>query len=323
MSWSPHRLGEDVAAKPALLRSLAEGVRTGSAWESVVTAPVLLVGVGSSRYAAEVAARRMRARSLTAVAESSTVIEPTPSALNVVISAGGSSAETVAAARHLVAAGAEVVAVTNDAASPLAELAARVVTLDAGIEVSGVASKSFAATLVRLLELELVLAGETERLGALADRVQRAADAVDELLAGRASWLDDAAAEMLGPDGTWLLAPLERWSTAMQGALMLREVPRRAAVGCETGEWSHVDVYLTKTLEYRALVFTGSPWDPQAVHWLTRRGSRFWTVGGELPGAARALRYAGEADPVVALLAEVTVAELLAARNGAARRRQR
>ena len=70
-------------------------------------------------------------------------------------------------------------------------------------------------------------------------------------------WLDDAVAELAGPDGTWLISPLERWSSAMQGALMLREVPRRPAVGCETGEWSHVDVYLTKTLDYRAIVFTG------------------------------------------------------------------
>jgi glucosamine 6-phosphate synthetase-like amidotransferase/phosphosugar isomerase protein len=313
MSWSPHRLGEDIAAKPALLRSLAGGLAAGSAWEGVVAAPVLLLGVGSSRYAAEVGARRMRTRGLAAVAESSTVADPRPSSLNVVISAGGSSTETVAAARRLVSAGADIVAVTNDAASPLAELASRVVTLDAGTEVSGVASKSFAATLVRLLELELVLAGEADRLGALVDNVRRAADAVDELLAGRAGWLDDAVSELLGPDGTWLLSPLERWSTAMQGALMLREVPRRAAVGCETGEWSHVDVYLTKTLDYRAVIFPGSPWDAPAVDWLTRRDARFWTVGSQLPGAARALRYAHDSDPVVALLAEVTAAELLAA----------
>ena len=38
---------------------------------------------------------------------------------------------------------------------------------------------------------------------------------------------------------------------------MVREGPRRAADGCETGDWNHVDVYLTKTLDYRALMFTG------------------------------------------------------------------
>jgi len=28
-------------------------------------------------------------------------------------------------------------------------------------------------------------------------------------------------------------------------------------VGTETGDWSHVEVYLTTTLDYRALVFSG------------------------------------------------------------------
>jgi glutamine---fructose-6-phosphate transaminase (isomerizing) len=313
MSWEPHRLGEDVAAKPALLRSLADGLRSGSAWGRLQAPSVLLLGVGSSRYAAEVAARRMRRRGVAAVAESSTVAEPTPVALNVLISAGGSSAETVATARELTAAGASVVALTNDPGGPLAGLADHVVMLDAGAEVSGVASKTFVATLVRLLELELLLTESAEELDELASHVEKAADAVEDLLEGGASWIGEAVDELAGPDGTWLLSAVERWSSAMQGALMLREVPRRPAVGCETGEWSHVDVYLTKSLDYRALVFAGSPWDAQAVDWLTRRGSRFWAVGGELPGAIRTLRYAGDTDPLVALLAEVTVAELLAA----------
>ena len=54
---------------------------------------------------------------------------------------------------------------------------------------------------------------------------------------------------------------------------MLREGPRRAADGCETGDWNHVDVYLTKTLDYRALVFTGSRFDADAVQWMRERGS--------------------------------------------------
>ena len=253
---------------------------------------MLLVGIGSSRYAAEVAARRLRRHGIAAVAESSAVAAPSPSSLNVVISAGGTSAETLAAAESLRAAG-PVVALTNDATSPLAALADHVVAMDAGVEVSGVASRSFTATLVRLLELEAVLAGDGE-LGRW--RRSSTGPPTPSTTCSRAAptWLDDAVADLAGPDGTWLLSPLERWSSAMQGALMLREVPRRPAVGCETGEWSHVDVYLTKTLDYRALVFAGSPWDAQAVDWLSQRGSTFWAVGGELPGATRVLRYDGD-----------------------------
>jgi hypothetical protein len=67
---------------------------------------------------------------------------------------------------------------------------------------------------------------------------------------------------------------------------MLREGPRLAAVGCETGDWSHVDVYLTKTLDYLALVFAG---------------------------ARHTVRYPLDTDPIVALLTEVMVPELVAA----------
>jgi fructoselysine-6-P-deglycase FrlB-like protein len=321
MTWAPQRVLEDVEAKPEMLRSLAAGAARVSAWDEVVnrygSGPLLLVGIGSSRYAAEVAARRLRRRGISAVAESSAAASLSPYALNVVVSAGGESAETLAVAGSL-RSGGPVVALTNDPTSTLGGLVDHVVTMDAGTEVSGVASRSFAATLVRLLELEVVLAGGESSLSLLASLVERAADAVDDLLARRADWLDDAVAELVGQDGTWLLSPLERWSSAMQGALMLREVPRRPAVGCETGEWSHVDVYLTKSLDYRAIVFAGSPWDAQAVDWMTQRGSTFWSVGGDLPGAARVVRYAGDDDPDVALLAEVTIAELIASALSAA-----
>jgi hypothetical protein len=73
---------------------------------------------------------------------------------------------------------------------------------------------------------------------------------------------------------------------------MLREGPRLPAVGCETGDWSHVDVYLTKTTDYRLLVFAGSVWEPQLAEWTTarqhrrrRRRKRPWrAVRGALPG---------------------------------------
>lgn len=58
---------------------------------------------------------------------------------------------------------------------------------------------------------------------------------------------------------------------------MMREVPRRPACASETGDRSHVDVYLSKTLDYRAL------------------------------------RYAGDEDDDVALVVETLVGELLAA----------
>src|SRR5690606_8719713 len=110
---------------------------------------------------------------------------------------------------------------------------------------------SFTATQARLLQLEAALTGAPLDLAAV---LGRAAEAVAHLLASSTDWIDDAVRDLVGPDGTWLLSPAERLATAEQAALMLRERPRRAAVACETGDWSHVDVYLTKTLDYRALL---------------------------------------------------------------------
>ena len=94
---------------------------------------------------------------------------------------------------------------------------------------------------------------------------------------------------------------------------MVREGPRQLAVGCETGDWSHVDVYLTKSLDYRALLFTGSRYDKNAVKWMRERGSRFVAVGADVKDAATTVRFVGDDNQLVALLTEVLVAELVAA----------
>jgi hypothetical protein len=147
-----------------------------------------------------------------------------------------------------------------------------------------------------------------------AGALRRAAEASGELLAGATTWLAPLTELLAGPSGAWALAPVERLSSSQQSALMLREVPRVGAFASETGDWSHVDVYLTKTQDYRALVFSGSAWDAQALDWMAARGSRFAAVGAELPGAELVVRHRHDDEPEVAVLSEVLVAELVADR---------
>jgi fructoselysine-6-P-deglycase FrlB-like protein len=313
VTFDPARLGEDLARKPDVLRGLVDTLDAELWADARRSRRVLLLGMGSSYFAADVAARRMRARGVTAVAERASVASswpPDEGLLVVAVSAGGGSAETLAAVERFASSSATVVALTNRAGSPLEAACGRAIAVEAGVEVSGVATLSYTATQVRLLQLEAAMTGEN--LG-LAERLCVAADAVHALSAGASEWLDAAVADLVGPHGTFLLAPAERLGAAEQGALMLRERPRHLAVACETGDWSHVDVYLTKTYDYRCLLFAGSRWDAQAVEWLRQRGSMWWTVGADDPHARRALRYAGDDDEVVALLAEVTVPELVAA----------
>jgi hypothetical protein len=94
---------------------------------------------------------------------------------------------------------------------------------------------------------------------------------------------------------------------------MLREGPRRLAVGCETGDWSHVDVYLTKTMDYRLIAFAGSRWQSTMADWVRQRQSTVVAVGDEVEASTYTLRFHGDDVDDVRLLAEVLVPELLAA----------
>jgi glucosamine 6-phosphate synthetase-like amidotransferase/phosphosugar isomerase protein len=266
--------------------------------------------MGSSWFAADVMARRLRRHGISAVAEVASVeatLPPSPDITVIGITASGGSAETVAllGAHDGVS---HTIALTNEVSVPLP--AGHTVLMHAGPEVGGVACRTYIHTLVALLALEQQVSGIDLRLG---ERVRRSAAAIAYLLDRRDGWMPPVLESIEGTEGVWLLAPAERLGSALQGALMVREGPRRAADGCETGDWNHVDVYLTKTLDYRALLFTGSRFDADALRWMTDRHSHVVTVGGEPDGAVCGVRYPGDDDPVVALLTEVLVAELLAA----------
>ena len=309
----PHLFLADLEAKPASLARLADAFRSSNPLDPLPSEPrrVFLLGMGSSRYAAIDAALAMRAAGIDAVAEyaSATIGWPPATDLLVLaISASGESAETIKAVERY-RGRSRVVALTDAPRSTIATLADEVVALGAGEERGGVACRSFQHTQLLLRAVEARFGGRPVDLPALCDRV---ADATADLLDRRPDWLPAVAGALDGPDGVFLLAPTERLASAEQGALMVREGPRRPAVGCETGDWSHVDVYLTKTLDYRALLFAGSPWDGDALEWLAKRSSTFVSVGADVPGARAAVRYRADDDAQVAALTEVLVPELVA-----------
>lgn len=316
---NPDAFLADLQRKPEVLDRLASTLAVNP-WAAVVPSgveQVVLLGMGSSAYAAGVAAARMRSRGLPAVSElaSSTLLPHWgPGTLVVAISATGGSVETLDALDRMTASqpGLKFVALTNTADSPITERCHGVVDLAAGTEAGGVACRSYQHTVALLLALELhMLQTDTK---SLVTSVKTAAAASAHLLDSEPEWRPEAAELLLGPTGTHLAAPAHRFCSAQQGALMLREGPRLGAVGCETGDWSHVDVYLTKTTDYRLLVFAGSAWESQLAEWTTLRGSTVVGVGGDVPGSQLTLRYPGEEDDDVRLLTEVLVPELIAAR---------
>lgn len=314
----PERFLADLECKPSTLRSLADAIdaRDAFAWPALPRdGRLVLTGMGSSWIAAQVAAQRLRHAGVAAVAEIASADHTWPARHDltvVAISASGGSTETLDFVGRLEAAP-RVIALTNTADSPLRAATAHAVDLHAGVEVSGIACRSELHTTVALLALEQQITGAPLDL---ARACRAAADAVDALFDTRDRWLAETAARLAGPHGTWLLSPTERISSSLQGALMLREVARRQADGCETGDWSHVDVYLTKTLDYRALVFPGSRYDGEAARWMTERGSTAVSVHAErapgFPNAAFTVTYPGGDHPLTPLLVETTVPELVA-----------
>jgi glucosamine 6-phosphate synthetase-like amidotransferase/phosphosugar isomerase protein len=306
----------DLHRKPEVLRALAARLREeGNPWTFLEHRPdrVVLLGMGSSAYAGGVAAARMRARGLVVVSElASTDLLPQwgPGTLVVAVSATGSSRETLAALEH-VDPGATTVALTNNPESPLAARCDHTVAMHAEPEQGGVACRSFQHTLVMLMALEAHLAGEDPEQ--LVAAVEHAADGSQLLLDAQDDWLGHVTPLLDGPDGTHLVAPARRLSSALQGALMLREGPRRFATGCEAGDWAHVDVYLTKNTDYRLLVFAGSAWDDGIREWTGPRETTIVAVGGDFPGASATVRYPHDDVDDVRLLTEVLVPELVAA----------
>lgn len=303
----------DIEKTPETMERAADALDGGHLSWPIHGVPrrMLLSGMGSSFFAAETCARRMRAAGLDAAAELASAASTWPASPDltvVAISASGETAETLDALEsHLGTS--RVIALTNRPESALALRADAVVPMLAGEESGGVACRSFRHTLVALLALEEQLTGGV----GIVDATRRAASATAALLESRRAWLDPTLEVLGGGDGTWLLAPAERMSSALQGALMLREGPRQMADACETGDWSHVDVYLTKTLDYRAVVFTGSRYQREAVEWMTRRQTPWVAVGQPQPSAAVSITYGDSEQPMVALLTEPLIPELIAA----------
>lgn len=308
---NPELFAADLQQKPAALRGLADHLSGENPWANITPANQLVfLGMGSSHYANSVAAARLRCAGISAVAElASSDLLPKVTAGTVVIavSASGGSVETLSALEHYQGS-ARTIALTNTVGSKITDLTESSVLMHAHDEKGGVACRSFQHTLALLLALQCHLVGGRDVPWLL----RASADATEDLLDRSPQWLANISELLLGPQGTHVVAPARRFSSAQQSALMLREGPRLAAVACETGDWSHVDVYLTKSTDYRMLLLTGSAWEPQLLRWVTERGSTVVAVGQELPAASASLRYRGDENDDVKLLTETLVAELVA-----------
>jgi fructoselysine-6-P-deglycase FrlB-like protein len=310
----PALFAVDIERRPTALQDLQRVLVTDDPWAELPDdiEQIVFLGMGSSTFAASVAAARLRAHGVEAVAElasSELLPPPDPERLVVAISASGGSRETRDAVAQY-AGQSPVVVVTNVEGSPLTEVADMTVLMHAGEERGGVSCRSYTHTQVLLLALEARFTGVERDLLAI---LGRSVEASQDLLDRQAGWLPGAVEQLAGPDLTAVVAPFRRLGNAKQSALMLREGPRRPAVASETGEWSHVDVYLTKTQDYRMLLLPGSRYEDELLKWTEERRTTVVSVGADLDAADESIRYRHDDDEDVRLLTELMVAELVAA----------
>ncbi len=288
----PTLFGVDIADSPAALERLLDG------WQPPDLrgrARFVFTGLGSSRYAALVVAAELRSRGRDAWVEhasTSTPAKPTDDQVLVAISASGRTREVVAAAeahrgRSI------VVAVTNADASPLAMVADIVIPLDAGEERSGIACRTFRATISALA----MLTGIAEP-----DALRPCVDALGSRIETGAAWLPPLADALDGAPSIDVLADGSLLGLAEQAALMLREAPRLPAHAVETGDWLHTGVYLALP-GHRALLFPGSTADVEVLATIRRRGG----VVESVPPTTTAQR-----DTIPRAVVDSVVAELLA-----------
>ena len=305
----------DLVRKPSTLEKLATSLRAENPWDAEKLSTsnnYLFLGMGSSHYASCMLAARLRSHGIQANAElSSNSLFPklSPETVVIAVSASGKSEETNHVVQEHFSAH-RIIALTNDVQSPLAALASSVISMDAQVEEGGVVCRTYSHTLALESALEDSILNRTSSLPA---HLISSADAMNQLLETSDGWLPRFRETMLNAQGSYFVAPAARLANAQQAALMMREGPRKQAVGCETGDWSHVDVYLTKTIDYRMALFAGSVWEPNLMKWCTERESTVVSIGADIEGATYALRYLGDDEPAVRYFTESFIAELLAA----------
>ena len=294
------QLLDDVLAGPAALnRLLAAYAAPDSPLERARPAldgrsRFAFAGLGSSRYAASIASTVVCEAGSSAWVEYASTRAPTMPASDLVfvaVSASGGTAEVVAAARRH-RARSLVIAVTNDVGSALAAEADHVLPLHAGAEVSGIATRTFRATIAVLA----MLTGRTP--DSLAPAVADLAVAIEQ----GGAWLPDMADALDGAAAIDVLADAAILGLADQAALMLREAPRLRAVAHDTGDWLHTAVYLAVP-GHRAVLFPGAAADAEVIATIERRGGTVISMPS----------VAADADPFRRTLVDSVGGELLAA----------
>lgn len=180
------------------------------------------------------------------------------------VSQSGETADTISAVRLAAKRDAHVLVLTNRTESSIVRYADSVIGLDAGIEVSVAATKSYTAQLVVFYLLALYLAQERGMMGA--DALRRTAEALRKIPAQMETVLA-ASPEIEKCAGKYqkardfiYVARGVNIATAMEGALKLKEISYINASGYAAGELKHGPIaLLDEKTPVVSVLMPGSP----------------------------------------------------------------
>ena len=152
----------------------------------------------------------------------------------VAISQSGETADTLSAMRLAKKSGAKTIGITNVTGSSLWREADACVNIAAGPEIAVVATKSFTSQVSVMTKIALTLCGEKQELSSLSD----VSEQIEQILA-RAGEIESLAKKLVRNKDFFFIGRSLSFSSALEGALKLKEITYLHAEAYAAGELKH------------------------------------------------------------------------------------
>ena len=183
------------------------------------------------------------------------------------ISQSGETADTITAIKQVKAKGSHIVIITNRIDSTMARLADSLLPVNAGIEVSVAATKSYMAQLVSLYILAVYLAEEKEltnyksEIADLKKELIKLPNKIEQFLADTSDIKQIAKKYSSYKDFIFIARGIN-YPSALEGALKLKEISYINATGYGAGELKHGPIaMLDENMPVLAILNTGVVYD--------------------------------------------------------------
>lgn len=313
----------DILEQPRVLHSIAESYKNSKIWRSLTEKllegryqQVVLTGMGSSHYALFPTWLYLNRQGIPSIhIEASELVHYalemlTERTLLVIVSQSGESAEV----RRLIEAvkgKLTTVSVTNERNNFLASHSSIPFCTDAGSEVP-VATKTYTGCLAILHLLARSLTGSLKPQDYVG--LINVADQMATLLKNWPSWLEPAVEQLQSASFLSLLGRGPAVSSAMTGALMLKEAARLNAVGLSGGQFRHGPMEAVSPEAGVILFAQGRTWElsQSLATDIASHGGHVVLVGQEMTNPAVVNLSLPKVDEFLSPILEILAVQLLA-----------